>query len=67
MTESQRGHQLVAPSDCPKCGYRNGFNGPLYREADWTAGYPAVMVWTCAMCGFEKVTKPLDEGEEAGK
>ena len=62
-------HKLTPPRDCPKCGYEGAFRGPSYREL--LGGYPRPrrMEWDCKVCGFVKVTVPLDvverEEEEA--
>ena len=53
-------HKLTPPRDCPKCGCEGAFRGPRYRE-----DYPMLwrMLWDCKVCGFEKLTAPLDEVE----
>ena len=60
-------HKLTPPRGCQKCGYEGAFRGPHYRElSNIRAG---VMRWNCKVCGFVRVTAPLDvemrEEEEA--
>ena len=52
-------HKLTPPRDCPKCGYEGAFRGPHFREL-FGIELPRRMEWECKVCGFEKLTAPLD-------
>ena len=56
-------HKLTPPRDCPKCGYVGAFRGPRFWELLGSYPLPRRMQWDCKVCGFEKVTAPLDEAE----
>ena len=56
-------HKLTPPRGCPKCGYEGAFRGPRIMVL------PGRMEWNCKVCGFVKVTAPLDvamRDEEGG-
>ena len=56
-------HKLTPPRDCQKCGYEGAFRGPRYHEVFGGIDYPRRMEWDCKVCGFVKVTAPLDVAE----
>ncbi len=53
-------HKLTPPRGCPKCGYEGAFRGPRYQEVFGGIDLPRRMEWDCKVCGFVKVTAPLD-------
>ena len=53
-------HKLTPPRACQKCGYEGKFRGPHYRELFGMMELPRRLEWNCKVCGFGKVTAPLD-------